>query len=188
MYTRWLIAIAALLLSACSGVETVPADTAAFSASGFTRYAWRSEALSQEGYHKDKLYQADPIIRDALSTRLTELGYQQVPREDAQFLVDYMAVEGMKDGVLARGASNVTPYPMGNINRQIDGASVDNAYALGGAKETGNLMIVFLDAESADLLWRVGISALIQNANSVDTDALRQVVRKGLTVLPEAPR
>ena len=55
-----------LLLAACSGIEIIPDDTSAFAATGHTRYAWRSEPLSQDGYSKSKVYQADPIIRAAV--------------------------------------------------------------------------------------------------------------------------
>jgi hypothetical protein len=187
MRSVFLSALCLLTLIACSGVETIPGDTAPFIASGYTRYAWRSEALSQPAYTKDRLYQADPAIRSAVEERLGELGYQRVDKAEAEFLVDYLAAAGFKDGRLETAASNVTPYPRVNINRLMDGASTDNAYALGNAKETGNIMVVFIDRSTVDLLWQVQISALVQNANNVDTKAVRRAVREGLSVLPGAP-
>ncbi|WOJ97587.1 DUF4136 domain-containing protein [Congregibacter brevis] len=174
-------------LVACSGAEIIPGDTDLLVASGYTQYGWRSEPLSPTGYSKDKLYQADPAIRSAIEERMKELGYTLVTSSDAEFLIDYIAAAGVNDGLLESTSSNVTPYPSATIGRQIDGASVDNAYALGGAKQTGNLMIVFLDNKTTDLLWQVRVSSLIQDANKVDTSAVRKAIRQGLSTLPSAP-
>ncbi|EAQ96483.1 DUF4136 domain-containing protein [Congregibacter litoralis] len=174
-------------LLACSGAEIIPGDTDRLVQSGYGRYGWRSEPLTPTAYSKDKLYQADPAIRAAIEERMQELGYTLVPKADAEFLIDYIAAAGVNDGLLESTSSNVTPYPSATIGRQVDGASVDNAYALGGAKETGKLMIVFLDNRTTDLLWQVSVSSLIQDANKVDTGAVRKAIRQGLSTLPEAP-
>jgi len=100
--------------------------------------------------------------------------------------VEYVAAAGMNAGLLSSNSSNVTPYPSATINRQIDGASMDNAYALGGAKETGNLMLVFIDATDKSLLWQLSISTIVQDTNRVDSDAVRRVIRNGLSSLPAA--
>lgn len=187
MIVRLLSLFALYVLSGCSGVETIPDDTAAFAAKQYTRYAWRSEPMSQETYAKDKLQQADPIVRATVEERLSELGYQQVAKADAEFLVEYLAAPGYNAGRLAQSANNINPNPTAAIiNRQADGASVDNAYALAGLRATGNIVLVFVERETADLLWRVQISALIEDANRVDEDNVRSAVRKGLSTLPEA--
>lgn len=176
-----------LLLAACSGVETIPDDTATFSATQYTRYAWRSEPMSQQEYSKDKMQQADPIVRATVEKRLAELGYQQVAKKQAEFLVEYVAGPGFNAGILAGSATNVNPNPTAAIiNRQPDGASVDNAYALAGLRETGNIVLVFVDRASTDLLWRVQISALIEDANRVDEGSVRSAILKGLSTLPPA--
>jgi hypothetical protein len=46
---------------------------------------------------------------------------------------------------------------------------------------------VFLDNKTTDLLWQVRVSSLIQDANKVDTGAVRQAIRQGLSTLPAAP-
>jgi hypothetical protein len=178
--------LAAGLLAACSGVETIPDDTSAFTAKGFSRYAWRSEPLSQER-SRDRLAQVDPIIRSSVDERLAELGYALVEREQADFLVEYIAAASINAGRLPTTASNVTPYPSAQINRQADGATVDNAYALGGMKEMGNLLLVFVEPTATQLLWRVRISKVIEDANRVNEKAVRRAVRQGLATLPEAP-
>jgi hypothetical protein len=174
------------LLAGCSGIETVPEDTARFEATGYTRYAWRSEPLQQDNYRRDPLYQADPVIREAIETRLLELGYRQVAREDAQFFVEYLAAGSINAGRVATTASNVTPYPSAMINRQADGATVDNAYALGGVKEMGNLLVVFVEPADSAVLWRVRISKVMEDANRVNENAVRRAVREGFSTLPEA--
>ncbi len=180
------VALSFALLVACSGVETIPEDTARFEATGYESFAWRSEPLAQRGYTRDRLYQADPMIRRAIEERLGELGYRLVDREDAQFLIEYLAAGSINDGRLATTASNVTPYPSAQINRQADGATVDNAYALSGVKEMGNLMVVFVDPAATEVLWRVSISKIMEDANSVSESAVRRAVREGLSTLPSA--
>jgi hypothetical protein len=174
------------LLAACSGVETVPDDTARFEATGYTRFAWRSDPLRQDIYARDRLYQADPIIREAIAARLVELGYREVARDEAEFLVEYLAAGSVNAGRVATTASNVTPYPSATINRQVDGASVDNAYALGGVKEMGNLLVVFVDPADAAVLWRVRISKVMEDANRVNENAVVRAVREGFATLPTA--
>lgn len=178
--------LAVTLLAACSGVETIPDDTGAFAAKGYSRYAWRSEPLTQ-GRARDRLAEADPIIRSSVDERLAELGYTRVDQERAEFLVEYIAGASINAGRIPTTASNVTPYPSAQINRQADGATVDNAYALGGMKEMGNLLLVFVEPTATELLWRVRISKVIEDANRMNEQAVRRAVRQGLATLPEAP-
>jgi hypothetical protein len=179
--------IASLCLIACSGVETIPDDTAAFVATGYSSYAWRSEPLEPTGLSKSRLYAADPAIRSAVDKRLAELGYREVAKENAEFLVDYVAAAGFNQGEMARGGTNITPLPTGMINRQINQAEMDNAYALSGVREMGNVALVFLDGRNQDLLWKVTVSMVVENTNEVDVDGLRRAMRHGLETLPSAP-
>ncbi|MEE4277179.1 MAG: DUF4136 domain-containing protein [Halieaceae bacterium] len=184
-----LLALCSFALSAlggCSGVETIADDTARFEAARYTRYAWRSEPLEQKAFARDRLSQADPMIRSAVDARLAELGYELVEREEAEFVVEYLASGSINDGRLARTASNVTPYPSGQINRQADGATVDNAYALSGVKEMGNILLVFVERGATNALWRVRISKVMEDANRVNEGAVRRAVREGLSTLPPA--
>ena len=108
-----------LLLAACSGIEIIPDDTSAFAATGHTRYAWRSEPLSQDGYSKSKVYQADPIIRAAVDKRLAELGYRRTSAEDAQFLVDYhevlMSLGSSEKGAIGRTKQLLQHWTAGGL-------------------------------------------------------------------------
>lgn len=184
---RLLTAVFLLSVTACSGVETIPEDPARFVATGAKTFAWRSEPLSQDGLSRDPLTAADPVIRESVETRLKELGYRLAPREDADFLVEYFAAAGINDGQIARTASNITPYPSATIGRIADGASVDNAYALGGVKEMGNLLIAFVDPRATEILWRVSISKVVEDTNKINETSVRRAVRRGLSTLPPAP-
>lgn len=179
--------LVSLLLIACSGVETIPDDTAGFVAAGHNSYAWRNEPLVASGFSNNRMYQVDPAIRNAVDQRLAELGYRLVSQDEAGFLVDYVAAAGFNDGQMARGGTNITPLPTGMINRQVNQAEMDNAYALSGLKEMGNVALVFLDNGSQDLIWKVRVSMVVENANEVDTKAVRRAMRQGLETLPKAP-
>ncbi|MFT6770340.1 DUF4136 domain-containing protein [Congregibacter sp.] len=180
-----LLLIASILLGACSGVEVLPEDTQAFVATGYSSYAWRSEPPSQTDRGRDRLPQSSAAIRTGFEARMTELGYRRVDKADAEFLVEYMASTGYNDGQMAHVSSNTVLYPS-SVNRQIDGASVDNAYALGGAVETGVFMLVFVDPKTTDVLWRVQISMVVEDSNSVDAGAVGKAIRQGLSTMPPA--
>ena len=176
-----------IALGACSGVDVNSDPTDTFAATNYTRYAWRSEPPSQTAFGKDKLPLTSPSLRASFEERMTELGYRRVDKADAQFVVEYLATSGYNDGQLARQSSNTVLYPS-SVNRQIDGASIDNAYALGGAVETKDLELVFIDTVSSDVLWRVQVSLVVEDTNRVDEGDIRSAVRQGLRSLPSAPR
>jgi hypothetical protein len=180
-----LLASVLLLLGACSGVQVSPAGTETFAATGYTRYAWRSEAPSQSANSRDILIKKSPSIRAGVEEEMTEHGYELVDKADAEFLVEYVAVAGYNEGQLLHGGSNDMLYGS-SVNRDIDGASADNAYALSGPVETGEMELVLIDAESTEVLWRVRISIVVEDANRVDHDEVRRAVRKGIAVLPHA--
>jgi hypothetical protein len=182
---RLLVVFAAVAISACSGIDVVPEPTDAFVASGYSRYAWRSEPPSQVATSKDKLPQKSPFIRASFEETMTELGYQRVDKDNAEFLVEYLVTTGHNDGQLLHGGSNEMLYPS-SVNRQIDGASEDNAYALQGPVETGDIALVFFDAKTAAVLWRVQMSIVVENANRIDDEEVQKAVRQGLSTLPPA--
>lgn len=171
------------LLGACSGVDITPAATETFAATNYTRYAWRSDPLSQTSYSKDMLAIKSPSIRAGVEEKMAQLGYRRVDRADAEFLVEYFAAPGSNDGQLSHGGSNDMLYGS-SVNRQIDGASANNALALSRPVETGDMQLMFFDAVTNDVLWRVQISIVVEDANSIDHDEVRNAVRKGVSVLP----
>jgi hypothetical protein len=67
-----------------------------------------------------------------------------------------------------------------NPNRQINQAVVDNAYALGGVKETSNIALQFNDSTSKKEVWHVIITKIVEDVNNVDKKEIRNGVEKGV--------
>jgi hypothetical protein len=174
------------LLLGCSGVDVTPAATETFAGTGYTQYAWRSEPPSQTTFSKDMLARKSPSIRAGVEAEMAELGYRRVDSSEADFLIEYIAAPGFNEGQLSYGGSNDMLYGS-SVNRQIDGASADNAEALSGPVETAEMELVFLDAETVEVLWRVQISMVVEDTNRIDHDAVRRAVRKAIAGLPAAP-
>ena len=178
-----------LTLLACSGIETRPEDTARFSAKNYQYYTWRSEPLKNPENSTDRIYLMDPIVRREVDKNLKAKGYRLDPSR-AEFSVDYLQAPGLRMGAKSEAASNITPYPTVNPNRQVDGAVVDNAHALGGVKETNNIAIQINDVESKQEVWQVIITKFVENVNQVDRGNLdknlTKAISKGLDTLPPA--
>lgn len=183
------IALLALTIAACSGVETRPAPTEQFAKGNYKYYQWRSKPLDNRTHSSDRIYLMDPIVRRELDANLRSKGYILDPSK-AQFSVDYLQAPGLRIGEKSSDASNISPYPSVVANRQIDGASVDNAHALGGVKETSNIAIQFNDMSSKQEVWQVIITKFVENVNQVDTQRLdknlTRGIAKGLDTLPPA--
>ena len=181
--------VTALLLAACSGVETRPSDTAAFEAGNYTYYKWRSDPLSNAANSTDPIYVMDPILRKEVDAELARKGYV-LDTERAQFSVDYIFAQGLRMGEKGSEASNLSTYPGVIPNRNIDQASVDNAYALGGVKETSNIALQFNDEAKKEEVWRVIVTKIVENTNTAEYRKLesnvRGAVRQGLRPLPNA--
>lgn len=180
---RCILTLATLLLTfavgACSGIETRPAPIGTFAAGNYKYYDWRSAPLPNETNSKELMYLIDPILRSAVDADLGKKGYI-LDRERAQFNVDYLYAGGLRMGERSAEASNITPYPSVNPNRQINQAVVDNAYALGGVKETSNIALQFNDATSKKEVWHVIITKIVENVNEVDIRELRSSLKEGI--------
>ena len=173
------VILLALAVAACSGIETNPGDVDAFAASDYRYYKWRSEPLHNTGNSADPIYLVDPILRREVDAVLQDKGYR-MDAARAQFSVDYLYAAGLRLGETSQDATNLTPYPTALPNRQVDQATVDNAYALGGVKETSNIALQFNDVERREEVWHVVITKIVENANRVDRDALDRDLRKAI--------
>ena len=178
-----------LVLAACSGIEVQPTATDTFAAGNYKYYTWRSEPLVNTTNSRDMMYLMDPILRRDVDRELAKKGYVLDP-ERAQFSVDYIYAQGLRMGERSELATNITTYPSVNPNRQQNQAVVDNAYALGGIKETNNIALQFNDMGSKQEVWQVIITKIVENVNKVDVaemkESLREGVRLALEPLPEA--
>ena len=183
------LALLSLALTACSGVEIRPSETDTFAAGNYRYYKWRSEPLQNTINSADPIYIMDPIMRREIDSTLRSKGYILDP-ERAQFSVDYLYAVGLREGAKAEQASNISPIPSVTPNRQVDQAVVDNANALGGLKETSNIAVQFNDTATREEVWRVIITKIMDNVNTVDgtkaADVLSKAVDKALRELPDA--
>lgn len=184
-----LLIITALFLSACNGVETRPSDIEGFVAGNYHFYSWRSEPIVNSTNSRDPMYRLDPILRDAINSSLQGKGYV-MDEQRAQFSVDYIFAEGVRDGVKGAEASNLSTHPGVVPDRNLDQASIDNAYALGGLKETRNIGIQLNDIGRREEVWRVVITKLVEDANTTPNDSLRKsfnsAITQGMRTLPDA--
>ena len=184
-----LAALLFTLVTACSGIETRPPSIEAFAAGNYKYYSWRSDPLPNVANSQDPMYIIDPILRSAVNAELGKKGYV-LDKERAQFTVDYIYASGLRMGERSAEAYNITPYPSVNPNRQVNQAVVDNAYALGGVKETSNIAVQFNDSTSKKEVWHVIITKIVENVNDVDKKDIRNGVEKGvkaaLSTLPPA--
>ncbi|MEM6580836.1 MAG: DUF4136 domain-containing protein [Pseudomonadota bacterium] len=169
----------ATMLAACSGIETRPAPIEQFAAGNYKYYKWRSEPLPNPDNLQDPMHVIDPIVRAQLDKDLAKKGYVLDPAR-AQFSVDYLYAQGLRLGERSAEASNLTPYPSVNPNRQINQAVVDNAYALGGVRETNNIALQFNDTTTKKEVWHVIITKIVENVNEVDVSEMRSSLRTGI--------
>ena len=181
--------ILSLTLAACSGIEVQPTETDTFAAGGYKYYTWRSEPLVNTTNSRDVMYLMDPILRKDVDKELGKKGYVLDPVR-AQFSVDYIYAQGLRMGERSELATNITTYPSVNPNRMQNQAVVDNAYALGGIKETNNIALQFNDTGTKQEVWQVIITKIVENVNKVDVKemkkGLREGVRRALEPLPDA--
>jgi len=101
-----------------------------------------------------------------------------------------MFVSEILQGARSDLADNISHIPRITPNRQVNQASVDNAIALSGARETDNLVLQFNDQESNRAVWSVTMTSIVENTNSnnmtrIDDD-LTAYLERALQPLPPA--
>jgi hypothetical protein len=135
------------------------------------------------------VYTLDPIMRRDVNTTLQAKGYV-LDEERAQFTVDYIYANDLRQGERSQLASNITPYPRVTPNRQVNQATVDNAIALGGVMETNNITLQFNDSATNQEVWQATLSKVVEDANNVDAtrldDNLQRFLERALESMPPA--
>ena len=189
-FSPLLLLLSVLFVTACSsGIQTRPADPAAFAAANYNYYKWRSEPVVNSAGSGDWYYVMDPMLRKEIDAALADKGYRLDPAQ-AQFSVDYIYAPGMIMGAKSAEATNIQNYPTAIPNRQVNQAVVDNAHALAGVKETSNIGIQFNSVSSNTEIWSVIITKIVEDVNNVDRERLsknvRQAVGMGFRTLPRA--
>ncbi|MCB1841540.1 MAG: DUF4136 domain-containing protein [Halioglobus sp.] len=191
MRTIQLLLTAALSfgLAACSGVAIDPSPVDTFAAKDYRYYTWRTPPLPATTRSTDLVYQIDPVLREVVDNSLAKKGYVQ-DAQRAQFSVDYLYAPGLVQGAEPEQASNISRLPSATANRMVDQASVDNAIALGGVKETNNIRLQFNDVAGQTVVWQTTLTKIVENANRVDRDKLRtdlsRYLERAMGPLPDA--
>lgn len=187
--TLMAITFVALISAACSPVDIQPDTVNNFAAKDYRYYQWRSGPVPATKSGASSRPAIDPTVRQAVDEVLQSKGYQ-LDMERAQFIVGYRYGIGIRDGVAAEHASNITYQPPATINRKVDQASRDNAIALGGVKETTELKIQIRDKTSQLIVWEALLTEIVADANRVDADyidkSLRKAIPRAMRTLPEA--
>ena len=189
LFTALAYTLLSLVITACSGIEIEPAPVDQFAAGDYRYYSWRSNPLPSDTRSSDPVYAIDPVLRREVDANLLSKGYI-LDRERAQFTVDYIFAKRLLDGERSNWASNVSPRAAINPNRQIDQASVDNAIALSGVKETNNIVLQFNDKQSHKEVWHVTLTKFVEDANRTDVsrieNAMGTSITRALKTVPEA--
>ena len=188
---RFITILATLLLTlavaACSGIEVRPAPIDTFAAGNYTYYEWRSDPAQRGQFPRIRCTSYGPhISRSAVDADLRKKGYIRIG--SARSSAWTIFASGLRMGERSAEASNLTPYPSVNPSRQINQAVVDNAYALGGVKETSNIALQFNDTTSKKEVWHVIITKIVEDVNKVNIKEMRTSVRQGVEDALETPR
>jgi len=178
-----------MALVACSSVQIDHSPVDQFAAGNYRYYKWRTQPLPKATRSYDAVYALDPIMRREVDALLQGKGYV-LDEQRAQFTVDYMFVSEILQGARSDLADNISHIPRITPNRQVNQASVDNAIALSGARETDNLVLQFNDQESNRAVWSVTMTSIVENTNSnnmtrIDDD-LTAYLERALQPLPPA--
>ena len=181
---------AAILCITMVGCVTMEVDTSSpkrFADKNYQTFSWRSEVPTGLPQSMESLYRLSTTVREVLADALQKKGYRY-EASGGDFLVSYSfgtRLEGGEEpvtpGVNTGGAV---------INRNTDGAMMDNAYALSGPREVAMLMLSFEDGSNLATVWTASISQMVENQNQANLDKVQRRletgVAKALRSLPDA--
>jgi hypothetical protein len=172
------IAVAALLLAACSSVQVSTDYDPGTDFSGLKNYAWLAQNVNASGDLRLDSTLLNERIRSAVEAQLAERGYKKVAAGQVDFLVAYhTAVERKIDiDTMYRG------YGYG-----------PHDWGWGAGHETvvyeydeGTLLLDVLDPKAHRLLWRGSASAVVseQSTPKKRTKLINEAVAKLLDRFP----
>ena len=180
----------AILCLAMVGCVTMEVDTTSpkrFADKNYQTFSWRSEVPTGVPQSMESLYRLSTTVREVVAEALQKKGYRY-EASGGDFLVSYSfgtRLEGGEEpvtpGVNTGGAV---------INRNTDGAMMDNAYALSGPREVAMLMLSVEDGGNLATVWTASISQMVENQNQANLDKVQRRletgVAKALRSLPNA--
>ncbi len=172
----WPGALVMPLLVACTGIQIDSAPLDRFNEGNYQSYSWRTAPLKTSTGDTDTLSIIDPALRAAVDRELSAKGYRQVA-SNGDFIIDYQFRAALAEGELnstAREADNTSPYVDPNVvvNRQVNQALLDNAYALSGPKAINSIVIQFSSGDRQRLLWTTAINKMVENVNRDNVDKM----------------
>lgn len=181
---------AVILCIAMVGCVTMEVDTTSpkrFADKNYQTFSWRSEVPTGVPQSMESLYRLSTTVREVVADALQKKGYRY-EASGGDFLVSYSfgtRLEGGEEpvtpGVNTGGAV---------INRNTDGAMMDNAYALSGPREVAMLMLSFEDESNLATVWTASISQMVENQNQANLDKVQRRletgIAKALRSLPDA--
>jgi len=134
-----------------------------------------------------RLYTLSTTVREVVADALEKKGYRY-EASGGDFMVSYAfgsRLEGGDEPVTpSLGASSSI------VNRNPDGAVMDNAYALSGPREVASVMLTFEDGANLATVWTAQISQIAENQNQADLDKVQRRLESGvaraLRALPDA--
>jgi len=136
---------------------------------GLNMYAWVHEPLEKTGRTVGPdLAGLDRLVRAAVDREMAARGFEKVPREEAEFTVDYsVGTEGVVDSK-ATGESGVPGSRMGE-------GSYVRAYS------EGMLSLTFLGPAAKRTLWRGWASVVLGDPDKLQAQvdkAVRKLVKR----------
>ncbi|QSX38189.1 MULTISPECIES: DUF4136 domain-containing protein [Shewanella] len=178
---KYLIALAALALGACSSIKTSWDFDPAVNFTQYKTYAWVAKQEEGAGYHLDGLM--DQRVRDAVDAELKAKGFSLVATEQADLLVNYLTKVDKKINVDTFNTSfGYNPYwgPSWGFGNSVQTQTVVREY------EVGTLIVDLVDHKSDRLVWRGSLADTIKDKNTPqEREALiRQAVAKIMANYP----
>ena len=184
---RWAIGVLCITVAGCATMEVDTASPKRFANKNYQTFSWRSEVPTGVPQSMQRLYTLSTTVREVVADALEKKRYRY-EASGGDFLVSYAfgsRLEGGDEPVTpSLGASSSI------INRNPDGAVMDNAYALSRPREVASVMLTFEDGANLATVWTAQISQIVENQNQADLDEVQRRLESGvaraLRVLPDA--
>ena len=183
----WAIGMLYITFAGCATMEVETTSPKRFAEKNYRTFSWRSEVPPGVSQSMEPLFTLSTTVREIVADALERKGYRY-QASGGDFMVSYAF--GSR---LVGGEEPVTPSLRPNssiINRNADGALVDNAYALSGPREVASVMFSFEDGANLATVWTAQIRQIVENQNQADMDKVQRRLESGvaraLRALPDA--
>jgi hypothetical protein len=156
-----LIVTVTLLVSACVGSKVVVEPGSSFNAGSYQSFAWSTEAITKDdrniGY-----YNFDHFVRNGISAELIKKGYQEVPKEQADFFLIYnffQSVTPDRGGLISPLNESNAAWDNGS---DVNNTSLHNHY-IPPEIQRGNLSLTIKDAKQGKEIWQATLIKIIED-------------------------